>query len=102
IRDKSVFHHVYANDIFNEALETYSMNFTYTVLTHKSDIKNIKELLKADLIVGGPPCPGSSAAGPRLVDDPRNFLYMHSIHVLMQVQHYYVILEIVKGMFIIR
>src|SRR5699024_3447541 len=98
IRDKSVFHHVYANDIFNEALETYSMNFTDTVLTHKSDIKNIKELPKADLIVGGPPCPGYSAAGPRLVDDPRNFLYLHYIRVLMQVQPKFFILENVKGM----
>src|SRR5699024_5406072 len=75
VRDKSVFHHVYANDIFSEALETYSMNFSDTVFTHKSDIKKIKELPKAELIVGGPPCPGYSAAGPRLVDDPRNFLY---------------------------
>src|SRR5699024_337942 len=85
-RSKSVFHHVYSNDIFNEALETYNMNFPDTVLTHKSDIKKVKEFPKADLIVGGPPCPGYSASGPRLVDDPRNFLYLHYIRVLMQVQ----------------
>ena len=98
VRDKSVFHHVYANDIFSEALETYSMNFSDTVFTHKSDIKKIKELPKAELIVGGPPCPGYSAAGPRLVDDPRNFLYLHYIRVLMQVQPKFFILENVKGM----
>src|SRR5699024_9383462 len=98
VRDKSVFHHVYANDIFSEALVTYSMNFSDTVFTHKSDINKIKELPKAELIVGGPPCPGYSAAGPRLVDDPRNFLYLHYIRVLMQVQPKFFILENVKGM----
>jgi len=98
VREKSVFHHVYANDIFSEALETYKMNFTDTVFTHKCDIKKVKEFPKADLIVGGPPCPGYSAAGPRLVDDPRNFLYLHYIRVLMQVQPKFFILENVKGM----
>jgi len=98
VRDKSIFHHVYANDIFTEALETYKMNFTDEVFTHKCDIKKVKEFPKADLIVGGPPCPGYSAAGPRLVDDPRNFLYLHYIRVLMQVQPKFFILENVKGM----
>jgi len=98
VRDKSIFHHVYANDIFTEALETYKMNFTDEVFTHKCDIKKVKEFPKADIIVGGPPCPGYSAAGPRLVDDPRNFLYLHYIRVLMQVQPKFFILENVKGM----
>src|SRR5699024_12132320 len=42
--------------------------------------------------------PGYSAAGPRLVDDPRNFLYLHYIRVLMQVQPKFFILEKVNGM----
>jgi len=98
VRNQSIFHHVYANDVFNEALETYSMNFSNTVLTHKNDIKKVKKFPEADLIVGGPPCPGYSASGPRLVDDPRNFLYLHYIRVLMQVQPKFFILENVKGM----
>lgn len=98
IREKSVFHHVYSNDIFNEALETYKINFPGTVFAHNSDIKKIKEFPKADIIVGGPPCPGYSASGPRLVDDPRNFLYLHYIRALMQVQPKFFILENVRGM----
>lgn len=98
IRDKSVFHHVYSNDFFKEALETYNINFPSTVFTHNSDIKKIKEFPKADLILGGYPCPGYSEAGPRLLDDPRNFLYLHYIRCLVQVQPKFFIAENVKGM----
>src|SRR5699024_4447349 len=34
IRDKSIFHHMYANDIFSEALESYKQNFPGQVFTH--------------------------------------------------------------------
>jgi DNA (cytosine-5)-methyltransferase 1 len=97
-REKGIFHHVYANDIFKEALETYQRNFPETVFTHNKDIRKIKEFPKADLVVGGPPCPGFSEAGPRLVDDPRNFLYIHYIRCLMQIKPKFFIMENVKGM----
>jgi DNA (cytosine-5)-methyltransferase 1 len=97
-RNKSIFHHVYANDIFKEALETYQRNFPKTVFTHNKDIRKIKEFPKADIVVGGPPCPGFSEAGPRLVDDPRNFLYIHYIRCLMQIKPKFFIMENVKGM----
>lgn len=98
VREESIFHHVYSNDIFKEALETYQRNFPKTVFTHNKDIRKIKEFPKADVVVGGPPCPGFSEAGPRLVDDPRNFLYIHYIRCLMQVQPKFFIMENVKGM----
>lgn len=98
IREKSIFNHVYSNDMFNEALETYNNNFPDTVLIHNSDIKKVKNFPSADIILGGPPCPGYSAAGPRLIDDPRNFLYLHYIRALMQVKPKIFILENVKGM----
>ncbi|WP_208560334.1 DNA cytosine methyltransferase [Marinilactibacillus kalidii] len=99
IRENSIFHHLYSNDIFNEALDTYAMNFSKKVFLHNKNIKKVKEFPKnADIIVGGPPCPGYSAAGPRLVDDPRNFLYLHYIRALMQVKPKFFIMENVKGM----
>lgn len=98
IREESVFHHIYSNDIFKEALETYEQNFPSTVFIHNKDIRKVKEFPKADIVVGGPPCPGFSEAGPRLVDDPRNFLYIHYIRCLMQVQPKFFIMENVKGM----
>lgn len=98
VRNKSIFHHVYSNDIFKEALETYQMNFPKTVFIHNKDIRKIKEFPKADIVVGGPPCPGYSEAGPRLIDDPRNFLYIHYIRCLMQIKPKFFIMENVKGM----
>lgn len=98
VRGDSIFHHVYSNDFFKEALETYKLNFPDSVFIHNRDIRKVKQFPKADIIIGGPPCPGFSEAGPRLVDDPRNFLYVHYIRALMQVQPRFFILENVKGM----
>lgn len=98
IRIQSIFNHLYSNDIFKEALETYQKNFGTEVFTHNKDIRKIKQFPQADIVLGGPPCPGFSEAGPRLVDDPRNFLYIHYIRCLIQVQPKFFIMENVKGM----
>lgn len=74
------------NDIFDEARETYAKNAGKYIYMDKSDIRKIKEFPKADIVLGGFPCPGFSEAGPRLVDDKRNFLYLHVIRCLMQSQ----------------
>lgn len=99
ILDNSIFHHVYANDKFEEALITYGNNLPTSVYIHNKDIRKVNRFPDdADIIIGGPPCPGFSAAGPRLVDDPRNFLYLHYIRALMQVKPKFFIMENVKGM----
>ncbi|MFP7487813.1 DNA cytosine methyltransferase [Priestia filamentosa] len=98
IRGEGLFHHVYSNDFFKEALETYQKNFPPEVFTHNKDIKKVKQFPKGDIVLGGFPCPGFSEAGPRLVDDPRNFLYIHFIRCLMQVKPKFFIAENVKGM----
>ena len=63
-----------------------------------SDIRKIRRFPKADIVLGGFPCPGFSEAGPRLVDDERNFLYLHFIRCLMQIQPKLFVAENVKGM----
>lgn len=98
IRHDSIFHTVFANDIFTEALETYSEQMPKHVFTLKKDIRRIKEFPQANIVLGGFPCPGFSEAGPRLVDDERNFLYIHFIRCLMQVQPEIFVAENVKGM----
>ncbi|WLR60172.1 DNA cytosine methyltransferase [Guptibacillus hwajinpoensis] len=98
IRDKSIFHSVYSNDIFQEALETYKINNGNHIYIHKKDIRKINEFPDANIVLGGFPCPGFSEAGPRLVDDERNFLYLHFIRCLMQVQPEIFVAENVKGM----
>jgi DNA (cytosine-5)-methyltransferase 1 len=89
---------VYANDIFTEALETYTNMMPEHIFKLKKDIRKIKEFPNANIVIGGFPCPGFSEAGPRLVDDERNFLYIHFIRCLMQVQPEIFVAENVKGM----
>ncbi|MFA9556729.1 DNA cytosine methyltransferase [Evansella sp. AB-rgal1] len=97
IREQSIFHTIYANDLFKEANETYRSNFP-KVYQQELDIRRIKTFPKADLVLGGFPCPGFSEAGPRLIDDDRNFLYIHFIRCLLQSKPFVFIAENVKGM----
>lgn len=94
----NVFHTIYVNDIFAEARETYERNAGRYIYIDKSDIRKIKKFPKADIVLGGFPCPGFSEAGPRLVDDKRNFLYLHFIRCLMQSRPKIFVAENVKGM----
>lgn len=94
----NIFNIFYVNDIFDEARETYEKNAGRYIYMDKSDIRKIKEFPKADIVLGGFPCPGFSEAGPRLVDDKRNFLYLHFIRCLMQSKPKIFVAENVKGM----
>ena len=96
--DNNVFNTIYVNDIFDEARQTYAQNAGKYIYMDKSDIRKITEFPKADIVLGGFPCPGFSEAGPRLVDDKRNFLYLHFIRCLMQSKPKIFVAENVKGM----
>lgn len=97
-RLKSVFHTVYTNDLFKEANESYSKNFPDHVTQHQKDIRKVSHFPICNLMLGGFPCPGFSEAGPRLIDDERNFLYIHFIRALLQTQPEFFVAENVKGM----
>lgn len=96
--NNNVFNTIFVNDIFTEARETYAGNAGKYIYMDKSDIRKIKQFPKADIILGGFPCPGFSEAGPRLLDDKRNFLYLHFIRCLMQSKPKLFVAENVKGM----
>lgn len=98
IRHKSVFNTVYTNDMFKEANETYRLNFPNHIIQHQKDIRKVANFPLCNLMLGGFPCPGFSEAGPRLIDDERNFLYIHFIRALMQSQPEFFVAENVKGM----
>ena len=98
IRHKSIFHTIWANDLFREANQTYRANSNDTVLIQEMDIKKIKYFPAGNIVLGGFPCPGFSEAGPRLIDDERNFLYIHFIRCLVQTQPKVFVAENVKGM----
>lgn len=98
LRKKSMVNFIYSNDILESANQTYIKNFSSTVTKVKKDIRKINTFPKSDLILGGFPCPGFSSAGPRLLDDPRNFLYIHYIRALLQSQPLFFVAENVKGL----
>jgi len=89
---------VYSNDLFEAANQTYRNNFDSNVVKDSRDIRKVIHFPKSNLMLGGFPCPGFSAAGPRLLDDPRNFLYIHYIRALMQSKPAFFIAENVKGL----
>lgn len=98
VRSESIFHTIYTNDLFPEANVSYKENFPKDVFQHELDIRKIRTFPSADLVIGGFPCPGFSEAGPRLLDDERNFLYLHFIRCLMQSKPAVFVAENVKGM----
>lgn len=98
IREQSVFHTIYTNDLFKEANETYARNFPASHFQHGIDIRKVRNFPKSDIIVGGFPCPGFSEGGPRLIDDERNFLYIHFIRAIIQAKPAIFVAENVKGM----
>lgn len=89
---------IYSNDLFKEANITYTHHFPSSVVKDSRDIRKVINFPKSDLILGGFPCPGFSSAGPRLLDDPRNFLYIHYIRALTQSKPAFFIAENVKGL----
>ncbi|QOL26235.1 DNA cytosine methyltransferase [Thalassotalea sp. LPB0316] len=97
-RNISVFHTVASLDNFPEANQSYKDNFPKHILQIKEDIRKVNKFPLADIVLGGFPCPGFSEGGPRLIDDPRNFLYLHFIRCLMQAKPLFFVAENVKGM----
>lgn len=97
-RSESIFHTIYTNDMFKEANMTYKLNFPKHVIQHEKDIRKVSHFPECQIMIGGFPCPGFSEAGPRLIDDPRNFLYIHFIRALIQTQPEFFVAENVKGM----
>ncbi|WP_214808446.1 DNA cytosine methyltransferase [Exiguobacterium sp. s102] len=89
---------IYSNDIFKESAITYKTNFSNHVIQDERDIRKIKYFPDCDLILGGFPCPGFSSAGPRLIDDERNFLYIHFIRAIIQTRPKVFVAENVKGL----
>lgn len=95
----NVFQTIYSNDLFKESARSYKLNFENEDTVQDSrDIRKVKYFPYADVILGGFPCPGFSAAGPRLIDDERNFLYIHFIRAIVQARPKIFVAENVKGL----
>ena len=96
-------------DWLAEAGQTYKRNFNPTFVDGDIKQQEIKDLFyntvkeqlkgrKLDIVAGGFPCQGFSMAGNRIVDDPRNSLYLEMLEIVNTLQPDYVICENVKGL----
>ena len=96
-------------DWFKEAGETYERNFTHPFVNgdiKKPEIKQkfydtVRRELAGrhlNLVAGGFPCQGFSMAGNRIVDDPRNSLYLELLEIVRNLQPDFVLCENVKGL----
>lgn len=96
-------------DWFDEAGQTYARNFDHPFVN--GDIKQeakkreFYETVKRQLggrhlsiVAGGFPCQGFSMAGNRIVDDPRNSLYLELIEIVKTLTPDFVLCENVKGL----
>jgi len=89
---------VWANDIDNDAVETYKKNIGNHIV--QGDIKDvdIESIPSADVVVGGFPCQGFSQANlKRSKDDERNFIYQYFLKIVKIKQPRYFLAENVKG-----
>lgn len=88
---------VWANDNDKWSCETFKANFPEAEVVCK-DIGGVKDFPNVDVITGGYPCQGFSLAGPRLVTDPRNYMYLEFAKCLKAIQPKFFMAENVKGL----
>lgn len=89
---------VWANDICEDAVETYKANIGNNIVC--ADIKDIDitTIPDGDVVVGGFPCQGFSVANMRRnIEDERNYLYRFFYDTIKIKQPRFFIAENVKG-----
>lgn len=90
---------VWANDIFDDAVRTYRLNFKNPIDSRPIQDVPMQEIPFADIVIGGFPCQGFSVANwKRTVEDTRNQLYQNMIRVISHIKPKYFIGENVKGL----
>ncbi len=98
-------------EILDCAVQTYKYNFSEkkgfdkNVKTRDIRLAETKEILYESvkdkhihLIVGGFPCQGFSMAGNRVVNDPRNSLYLDMLEIVKNLKPDFVVCENVEGL----
>ena len=89
---------VWANDIDNDAVETYKKNIGNHIV--QGDIFRVdsSDIPKCDVIIGGFPCQGFSVANTKRHEkDARNKLYKEMLRLIKEKQPRYFLAENVKG-----
>ena len=94
---------IFANDCFLSACISHKANHPETDVIY-GDISeaHTKQKIyqyanKIDILCGGPPCQGFSQAGKRIIDDPRNQLFLEFIESISVINPKVVVMENVQG-----
>ena len=100
--DKREFEHVFANDIMEDACETFAHNFDEDI--YCMDLKKLlwdsdTQIPKADIVTGGFPCKDFSVAGNREgLNSDRGKLYVQMKEVIRRTEPKIFFAENVKGL----
>lgn len=88
----------------NDVINTFISDDTFDEITKtvKQNLKD-KNIKNVDLIIGGPPCQAYSVVGrarmkDAVIEDPRNFLYLHYVRFLTTFKPKMFIFENVPGL----
>ena len=94
---------LFANDFFLSACITHKANHPDTDVIYGDILEeDTKQRIyhysnQVDILCGGPPCQGFSQAGKRIVDDPRNQLFLEFIESISVLKPKVVVMENVQG-----
>lgn len=100
------YHAMLANDFDEMACRTFSHNHPSVPVICRdiaeisvAEILDVAGLRAGDinLVVGGPPCQGFSLAGRRVVDDPRNQMFLDFVRIVEGLQPEVFVFENVSG-----
>lgn len=103
--EQAGFHVVSAIDMWPDAIKTYNHNRKEKVgqvITveefNESVLPGLLKKHKINGIIGGPPCQGFSTVGQRIIEDPRNKLYLEFYKAVKQAKPDFFLIENVRGM----
>jgi len=103
-RKAGEFETILAVDFDKQAVDTFKHNHKNVnaicrdiTTIDRSELLELTNGKKVDVVIGGPPCQGFSLAGLRLPDDPKNKLFKQFVRVVEILQPKIFILENVSG-----
>lgn len=89
---------VWANDLYEDAVETYRANLGDHIVCKDITEVNSSSIPDCDIVIGGFPCQGFSVANTkRSVTDSRNVLYRELLRVIRDKSPRFFLAENVKG-----
>ncbi len=90
---------VWANDLYDDAADTYELNLHGKVDRRSITEIHSSEIPDVDVIVGGFPCQGFSVANwRRSMEDSRNYLYTEMVRTIKEKKPKFFVAENVKGL----